>query len=165
LLGTGNSIARPSLSSIHNTDIELNEKTIIALRENVRKDAWDSFAESIAQKIRGIVEHLQAPTPRDNWRHLLSTLKNDSIARVPMSLGNACAIRTYLEQFPIHEGPHIDCDPTNAHPLGRLREKFPMGCYRPDQFACALGILDTLKIPAFLTLSSNTWAAFKPCIP
>lgn len=146
---------------MHNTDNELNEKTIIALREHVRRDAWDSFAESIAQKRKGFEEHLQAPTPRDNWRHLLPTLKNDSIARVPMSLGNACALRTYLEQFPVHEGPHIDCDPTNAHPLGTLREKFPMACYRPDQVARAPGLLDTLNDPRLLDLIEQ----YMGCVP
>jgi hypothetical protein len=140
---------------------ELLRKALDAVRLQLPQDRWDSFAEAIVRDRRPLETQLAAEPPEGNFRHLLETLKAQSFVRLPITLQGVGDARAFLEQFPVHKGPHAYTYNTPQVELSRARLDYPLVGYRSDQVVRAPGVIDQFNDPRLIDLIE----AYLGCVP
>lgn len=140
---------------------ELLRRALDAVRLQLPQDKWDGLAEAIVRDRRPMESHLAGECPSDNFRHLLPNLENASFAKLPMMLQRVPELKSYLEQFPVHKGPHAYAYNQPQIPLDEARRDFPIVGYRSDQILRAPGLIDQLNDPRLIDLIE----AHLGCVP
>jgi hypothetical protein len=140
---------------------DLLRRALDTVRLQMPQHEWDRFAHAIAKERRASETQLSAASPADNFRHLLKPLEVSSFARLPIKLDGAPEIRKFLEQFPVHKGPHAYAYDAPQIPLHLARQQFPIVGYRSDQLLRAPGLLDQLNDPRLIDLIE----AYLGCVP
>lgn len=140
---------------------DLLRRALDAVRLQMPQHEWDRFAEAIVAERRGAETSLKADPPRENFRHLLDSLRTSSFARLPMEFNGFAGTKSFLEQFPVHKGPHAYAYDGPQMPLEKARSQFPIAGYRSDQLLRAPGVIDNLNDPRLIDLIE----AYLGCVP
>ena len=85
------------------SDTDLLRRAIDAVRAQVPQDQWDSFADAIVRDRQAADAALRTEPPADNFRPLLPRLKDESWAKLPMTLQGVDDIKRYLLTLPVHK--------------------------------------------------------------
>jgi hypothetical protein len=140
---------------------DLLRRALDAVRLQMPQHEWDRFAEAIVQERQKTEAHLRCDSPPGDFRHLLPQLRGSSFARLPMMLESAAEMKAFLEQFPVHKGPHAYTYDAPQVPLDVARRDFPIQGYRSDQLVRAPRLLEQLNDPRLIDLIE----AYLGCVP
>jgi len=78
-----------------------------------------------------------------------------------MDFSGFAETKSFLEQFPVHKGPHAYAYDAPQVPLEDARSQFPIAGYRSDQLLRAPGLIDNLNDPRLIDLIE----AYLGCVP
>jgi hypothetical protein len=140
---------------------DLLRRALDVVRLQMPQHEWDRYAEAIVQERRKTEAHLRCGPPSGDFRHLLPQLYGSSFARLPMTLESVASMRAYLEQLPVHKGPHAYTYDASQVPLDVARRDFPIVGYRSDQLVRAPRLLEQLNDPRLIDLIE----AYLGCVP